>query len=343
MARRGEGITSPNPPVGALYLKRERVVGSGFHARFGGPHAEVEAARNCRGSLKGATLVVTLEPCSHFGKTPPCADFLIESGVRRVIVGMLDPNPRVHGRGVAKLRRAGIDVVVRNLPEIIDFYRPYTTYQRLGRCHVTLKLAVSSDGAVATAAGYSKWITGPAARRDVQSLRRRVDAILVGRETAALDDPRLTVRPPRTRPPVRLILTRFGRLSRNLRLLTDSAAPTLVVTGRAGAKRLKWTSHLTVAERAGRLDIGDLARRLAHMGVLHLLVEGGGVTAGSFLAQGLVDDMVVYVAPVSLGASARPMFVLPRRPHRLRRFDFESVTPISRDLRVHLVARISGA
>ncbi len=306
-AARGLGRTCPNPPVGAVLVKGGRVVARGHHARAGGPHAEVVALRAAGARARGADLYTTLEPCDHFGKTPPCSRAILEAGVRRVFVGSRDPNPLVKGRGVRRLRRAGVEVaqdVAR--PACDALIAPWLRFIETGRPFVTLKAAVTLDGKIATAAGDARWVTGEAARREVHRLRDRVDAVLVGAGTARQDDPLLNTRLPagRGHDPVRVVLDSRSGLPPALRMFTvSSEAPTLVATAAAGGERRfgPGVELLRCRARDGRVDLGDLLARLGARGLTHLLVEGGGEVHAAFLAAGLVDRVVVYVAPKILG------------------------------------------
>ncbi len=311
-AGKGLGDTSPNPAVGALIVHGGRVIARGYHRAFGGLHAEIEAL-NCvpealRKKFRLMTLVVTLEPCNHFGKTPPCTDAIIRAGIGRVIVGMLDPHDIVAGRGVRKLRRAGVRIEVQNNAGVRAFYEPYVMFHRNRRPLVTLKLAVSADAKIA--GKKQGWITGPAARAEVQRIRRRVDAIIVGRKTAEIDNPHLTVRPPfrknRRRSPLRAILTAGGKLSPKLRLFHDAAAPTLIITTKNGRRRLSRrapaASVLTVPAQAGGVSLRAALVALARRGIMHVLVEGGAETANRFLDDGLVDELILFISPKIIGA-----------------------------------------
>jgi diaminohydroxyphosphoribosylaminopyrimidine deaminase/5-amino-6-(5-phosphoribosylamino)uracil reductase len=306
-AERGQGRTSPNPAVGAVLVRDGRVVARGHHARAGGPHAEVVALVAAGARARGADLYTTLEPCDHFGKTPPCSRAVIAAGVRRVFVGSRDPNPEVNGRGVARLRRAGVEVVLDVLREACDrLNSPWFHYITTGRPYVTLKAAITLDGRIATRTGDARWVTGEAARAEVHRLRDRVDAVIVGAGTARADDPLLTTRLPGGggKDPLRVVLDSRLRLPRRLRLFHPaSAAPTLVahVTDRAprlgpGVEALRCR-----ADRAGRVDLEDLLARLGARGVTHALVEGGGEVHRAFLEAGLADEVLLHVAPKILG------------------------------------------
>jgi diaminohydroxyphosphoribosylaminopyrimidine deaminase/5-amino-6-(5-phosphoribosylamino)uracil reductase len=311
-AAKGLGRTSPNPAVGAVLVKDGRVVGRGHHERAGGPHAEVVALRRAKGRAAGADLYTTLEPCDHFGKTPPCSLAVIHAGVRRVFVATQDPNPRVNGRGIARLRGAGVQVVMDVLrPECEALNAPWFRFITSGRPYVTLKAATTLDGRIATRTGDSRWVTGELARAEVHRLRDVADAVLVGTGTALADDPRLTTRLPRGkgRDPVRVVLDSRLELPRRLALFhPTSAAPTLVahVTDRqprfgAGVEALRCR-----ATRAGRVDLPDLLSKLAGRGITHLLVEGGGEVSASFMRAELVDRLFLFIAPKLVGGDGVP-------------------------------------
>ncbi len=328
-ARRGEGRTRPNPPVGAVVVRGRRILGAGCHRQAGGPHAEVHAIRACERVPRGATLYVTLEPCCTTGRTPPCTDLIISSGIRRVVVGCVDPNPRHAGRGLDLLRQAGLEVVcgVRQA-ESEALIEPFVTRLRLGRPFVTLKLALTLDGRIADRDGQSRWITGPQARAWVQRARRRCDAVLVGAGTVLADDPSLCCRLPGTQAAWRVIVDGRGRVAPGARVLTDVAAGrTLMVTTRAvpAARREAWAAHgarvWILPGARGRIDLADLLRRLASEGLLHVLCEGGGDLAGDLVRHDLVDAYALFYAPLLLGDSAaRPGFAGTnlRLPHARR-------------------------
>ena len=305
-ASRGLGRTAPNPAVGAVLVRGGRVVGRGHHARAGSPHAEIEALRAAGGRARGADLYTTLEPCNHFGRTPPCSVAVIEAGVARVFVGSRDPNPLVNGKGSSRLRRAGVEVVAGPLQAECDALNaPWFRFIASGRPFVTLKVAATLDGRIATAAGDSRWVSGPEARAWVHRLRDRVDAVLVGRGTALADDPRLTTRLPGGggRDPLRVVLDTGLALPASLRLFRQrSPARTLVLHAAARTRRLGPGVDLQRCPRGpGGLDLGAALALLAARGVVHLLVEGGGAVAASLLAAGLVDRLALVLAPRVLG------------------------------------------
>ncbi len=312
--RRGLGRTSPNPPVGAVVVKNGRVVGRGFHLRAGAAHGEVVALRRAGALARGATLYVTLEPCAHFGRTPPCTDAVRAAGIARVVIGSRDPNPAVAGDGAGKLRRAGIEVVSgverEGCDDLIAAFRKRVT---TGLPWVTLKLAASLDGRIATSRGDSKWITGAPARRLAHRLRDEHDAVLVGIDTVLRDDPALTCRLPRGRDPLRVILDRRLRVPEDARVLTKAAAAgTVLATAvRDGAKtrrlRARGAEVVTVPAGPGGVSLRRVLSWLARRGLSSVLIEGGAAVAASALNAKLVDRMVLFYAPKLIGGDGRAM------------------------------------
>jgi diaminohydroxyphosphoribosylaminopyrimidine deaminase / 5-amino-6-(5-phosphoribosylamino)uracil reductase len=322
-AAKGLGRTHPNPAVGAVVARGSRVLGLGHHRRAGGPHAEVEAIGRAGKEARGADLYVTLEPCNHQGRTPPCTDAILEAGIARVFVGSIDPNPLVKGRGVRRLRAAGLTVQTGILREACDaaneMWFKFIT-RRLP--WVVLKAAVTLDGKLATAAGDSRWVSGPQSRAMAHALRDELDAILVGVGTALADDPRLTARGPGQRDPVRVVVDSTARLPPRARLLRQrSPAPTLVAcTQRAPHARVKALERagaeiVRCQPRDGRVDLKDLLERLAGRGLTSVLVEGGARIHGSFLSRGLWDELYLFIAPKLAGGDAPSWagFAGPRR------------------------------
>ena len=343
-ARKGVGLTRPNPPVGAVVVKGGVVVGRGFHPRAGEPHAEVFALRAAGKKAKGADLFVTLEPCSTTGRTPPCVEAVIRAGIKRVFVGTTDPNPKHAGAGLRLLAGAGIEVHAGLLgPACEDILRPFAHWITTGKPLVTVKLGLTLDGRIADAAGRSQWITGEAARAEVQDLRRTADALWVGAETLRADNPGLRPRPDEGRAPLRIVLDTAGRLPATLRVFTDEhAADTLVFLGpkaKARAKALAAAGVRVHPLRAGTREeqVAEVIDACGKLGLLHVLCEGGGHLAGSLVAQGLAQDLALFYKPSLLGPAGRPGFVLPALSLDQRlRFHLHAVRPVGDDLRLDL-------
>jgi diaminohydroxyphosphoribosylaminopyrimidine deaminase/5-amino-6-(5-phosphoribosylamino)uracil reductase len=346
LAEGGRGATSPNPMVGAVLVRDGRVVGEGFHRAAGRAHAEAAALAAAGAAAAGATCYVTLEPCAHHGRTPPCADALVAAGVARVVAAMADPDPRVDGAGLARLRAAGVEVVTGIGAEAAATQNAaYLTHRRLGRPRVTLKAAASLDGKVAAPDGTSQWITGPDARADGHRLRAEADAVLVGAGTALADDPRLTVRLPghAGRQPLRVVADASGRVGTGGHLF-DGEAPTLVATTPAapGTAVDAWKAagaEVLICNQApdGGVDVEDLLRALAARGVLELLVEGGPRLQASLWAAGLADRLVWYLAPLAIGGAGAPGLLGGAGAATLadaRRLRVASVDRLGDDLRV---------
>ncbi|MFM7075224.1 MAG: bifunctional diaminohydroxyphosphoribosylaminopyrimidine deaminase/5-amino-6-(5-phosphoribosylamino)uracil reductase RibD [Planctomycetaceae bacterium] len=346
LARRGVGRVEPNPAVGAVVLAADgRIVGEGWHASFGGPHAEAVALAAAGAAARGATLVVTLEHCCHHGKTPPCTEAVIAAGIARVVVASSDPYPEVAGRGLARLRAAGIDVVEG--PRAAEAERLTAPFRRLvvaGRPWVTAKWAMSLDGRIATIAGDARWISGEASRAMVHALRGRMDAILVGIGTVLADDPLLTARPAGPRAALRIVADSLARLPLGSRLVrTAREVPVLVAVGPSAP-----ADRVAALEAAGcevwRGPQADAAERLgalvAHLGgrrITNLLAEGGTGLFGTLLDAGLVDEVWAFVAPLLLGGVAAPAVIGGRGAPRIAtapRLAVEDVTRVGDDLLV---------
>lgn len=311
LAERGRGFVEPNPLVGAVVVRGDRAVGEGWHRRFGETHAEVHALAEAGAAAREATLYVTLEPCCHQGKTPPCTDALLRAGIRRVVAAMLDPFPAVAGKGVAILREAGVTVEVGvGQSRARRLNAPYLKLLATGRPYVHLKWAMTLDGKIATRTGESKWISGEGSRARVHALRGRMDALLVGIGTALADDPILTARSPGARTPVRVILDSHGRLSPGTRLVqTARDAPLLVVTTGvpvAGADALRSCGCEVIALAAsdGRPSVAAVLHELGRRQMTNILVEGGSQILGSFVDAGEGDEIHVVVAPRLVGGAA---------------------------------------
>ena len=315
LARRGAGTASPNPMVGAVVVARGRVVGRGYHVRPGSAHAEVAAIEEAAGAARGATLYVTLEPCAHWGRTPPCTDAIIRAGVSRVVAAMEDPDRQVRGQGVRRLAEAGIETTVgiaeaaaRRLNEA------YIKHRTTGLPFVTAKWAMSLDGHIATRGGESRWITSAASRALVHEVRAVSDAVLVGIGTVLRDDPLLTARDASDRPagrqPARIVLDSVLRIPPDARVLNNDGARVLVATtSRAGfdARRALEARgvEVIVADGPGRrVDIGLLCAELGRRGLMSVLVEGGGTVHGAFVDAQAVDRYLIFIAPIILGGPA---------------------------------------
>ena len=313
LARLGLATTDPNPRVGCVIVAGGRVVGEGWHRRAGGPHAEAFALQAAGADARGATAYVTLEPCSHHGRTPPCADALVAAGIRRVVYAMRDPNPRVDGGGIARLEAAGIAVAGGVLErEALELNPGFVSRMTRGRPWVAVKLAASLDGGTALPGGESRWITGEAAREDVQRLRARASAVMTGSGTVIADDPRLDVRLPGTeRQPLRVVLDSRLRTPPAARILAPPGQALILCSveepARAAALRAAGAEVQAVGASDGGVDLESALAALADRQVNELLVECGAGLAGALLAAGLADELLLYLAPTLLGRGARPL------------------------------------
>lgn len=346
LARQGLYSTHPNPRVGCVIVVDGQVVGEGWHVRAGEPHAEVHALRQAGERARGATAYVTLEPCSHFGRTPPCAEALVEAGVGRVVAAMQDPNPQVAGRGLERLRSAGIEVSSGVLEaEARALNAGFVKRMEQGLPLVRVKLAMSLDGRTAMASGESQWITGPAARAEVQRLRARSSVVLTGAETVLADNARLTVRGEElgldaeqaalalARPPLRVLVD--GRRRVPLAAPFYQAGPAVLATCSSGDDEV-WQAAghgvLTVPGAAQQVDLEALLRQLAGQGANEVLVEAGPRLAGAFARLGLVDEYRIFMAPRLLGSSARPLLEWPlERMSEVRDLDIRDIRAFGRD------------
>jgi diaminohydroxyphosphoribosylaminopyrimidine deaminase / 5-amino-6-(5-phosphoribosylamino)uracil reductase len=324
LARRAEGRTSPNPMVGAVIVKDGRVIGEGYHRRAGEPHAELEALRDAGDSARGATMYVTLEPCGHYGRTPPCVDAIVAAGVAEVYYAVVDPNPLVNGKAHAQLEAAGV-VAHRGLleDEALELNRPFFKHVTTGRPLVTAKFAMSLDGKIATRAGDSRWISNEASRQRTHELRNVTDAILIGAGTALADNPRLTTRlsplyaregPADVRHPLRIVADSRGR-SPLLAGIFDPALPGKTVLATTAAAPGAYCAELTArgveiwtlpADENGRVSLPALLDEIGRRGMLTLLVEGGSDLLGAFFAESLVDRVWAFIAPLVIGGRNAP-------------------------------------
>ena len=316
LAERGLWTTTPNPRVGCVLVRDGEVVGEGWHERAGGPHAEVHALRAAGERARGATAYVTLEPCSHHGRTPPCAEALVAAGVTRVVAAMADPNPLVAGNGLALLRAAGIETACGLLEnEARELNIGFVSRMTRGRPWLRLKAAASLDGKTALDNGSSQWITGPAARRDGHAWRARACAILTGIGTVRDDDPQLTVREVDTpRQPLRVIVD--SRLETPLTAKILSGGPVLVAAAvddekKANSLRAAGAEVLLLPNAAGKVELKDLLEELARRGINEVHAEAGFKLNGSLLREGLVDELLLYLAPCLIGHAAAGIFNLP--------------------------------
>jgi len=328
LALKGRGKVSPNPLVGCVIVDvNGHRIGAGYHKKYGGAHAEVEAVQSVEtpDALKDATVYVTLEPCSHHGKTPPCADLLASLPIKRVVIAQKDPNPLVNGSGIEKLRAHGIDVSLGVLEQEAEQLNEFFNHaQRFGRPFVTLKIAQTVDGFLTAANGDSQWITGKAARKKVHEWRSYYDAIMIGRQTAMADNPKLTVRHVRGRQPMRVVLDGPFSLPRELHLFSDKhEAKTTVITWNKEASldyvdpMIKLMKHnyfrgnvIQVAKKEGHVDLREAISALDSIGVQSILVEAGQQLGSALLREGLVDKVELFLAPKLLGNGTRSIMDL---------------------------------
>lgn len=323
LAEKGAGYVSPNPMVGAVVVKNGEVVGRGYHRRFGGPHAEVYAIRQGGNKNKGATLYVNLEPCCHYGKTPPCTDLIVRSGIKRVVIGMSDPNPLVHGKSIRILRSRGIRVDVGILKEECrKVNETFIKYITTGLPFVTVKIAQTLDGKIADVRGKSRWITNEYSRAIVHALRARYDAVLVGANTVTNDNPRLTVRFVKGRNPTRIVLDGsltvsphagiFNDKHRSRTILFTSENSAVRKTARLNRISQKGVRVIVVKGKRNLLNIHTVLRILARHSISSVLIEGGATTYGQFVRTGAVDKYVVFIAPKSIGRGLSAYEYFPR-------------------------------
>jgi len=343
LARRGLGKTSPNPMVGAVIVKNGRVIGKGYHERFGGPHAEINAIKNAEGKINGATLYVTLEPCCHQGKkTPPCLDTLLKYKWRRVVIGTTDPNPRVNGRSVGILKQRGIKTRTGVLDEECQkLNEVYFKYIQTGMPFVTLKCAQTLDGRIATTTGDSRWISSQPARKYAHMLRSQHDAVMVGVGTVLQDDPQLTVRLAKGRNPVRIVADSKLRIPLKAKMLQEQEAARTIIatTSKADKKKLSTLKRMDIevltvkSDRAGDVDLKDLLEEMGRRDISSVLVEGGAKTITSFLRQRLADRVIAIIAPKVMGKGVEAVGELGiRKVKQALRLSFQRVYRRGEDL-----------
>lgn len=308
LAQKGRGSVNPNPMVGAVVVKEGRIIGEGFHQKYGAYHAEREALNACRESPRGATLYVTLEPCCHYGKTPPCTQIIVEKEIQRVVIGSLDPNPLVSGKGVEFLQRQGIEVTIDVMQqECLKLNEVFFHFIRHQRPFVVMKYAMSTDGKIACASGMSRWITGEKAREQVHKDRGSYAAIMVGIGTVLADDPLLNCRIPNGRNPIRIICDSMLRLPLQSKIAqTSKEIPTILAT--CCMEKEKFASYnelgidiLQTPAQKGRVDLTFLMGALAHRQIDSVFLEGGGTMNWSALHSGIVNRVQTYIAPKILG------------------------------------------
>ncbi|MFO7871013.1 MAG: bifunctional diaminohydroxyphosphoribosylaminopyrimidine deaminase/5-amino-6-(5-phosphoribosylamino)uracil reductase RibD [Kiritimatiellia bacterium] len=343
LARRGAGLTRPNPPVGAVIVQDGRLVASAWHRGAGKAHAEAGAIRKAGGSAKNAVLYTTLEPCCTFGKTPPCTEAIIESGIGRVVCGVRDPSPRHRGKGIRRLVSAGVKVTENVCSEeAVLLIEPFRIWIKQDRPYVSLKMGMSLDGKIADYKGKSRWITSGASRNRVGKLRSRVDAIIVGAETLRKDNPSLLPPASARNRPLRIVVSGDGRMPLGSRLFRDDhTARTVVAATKHCSKAVekKYRSRgisvwRCAAKQNGEVSVRGLAKKMAKAGLLHVLCEGGGRLGSDLIRGGLVDEYLFFVAPVILGGSETPA-VVSGRPWPLSaapELRFTAVEKIGRDV-----------
>ena len=348
LARKGLYTTHPNPRVGCVIVNNGEVVGTGYHIQAGGPHAEVYALQEAGEKARGATVYVTLEPCCHHGKTPPCTDALIKAGVARVIAAMQDPNPQVAGDGLLQLTNHDIETEVGLLEQQAHELNPgFIHRMKIGRPYVRCKLAMSLDGRTAMASGESKWITSDAARMDVQRLRAQSSAIVTGAGTILADDPAMTVRLDRvSRQPLRVIIDSNLSTPTTATIL-QQPGKTVILTCSDDEDAMQELqsagAQVVVLEKANsRVDLPAVLEYLAKQNINEVLLETGATLSGAMLQAGLIDELIVYVAPVVMGDDARGLFKVPGLEQMANRIELtiKDVHRIGDDLRIHAIPRI---
>ncbi|WP_085163715.1 bifunctional diaminohydroxyphosphoribosylaminopyrimidine deaminase/5-amino-6-(5-phosphoribosylamino)uracil reductase RibD [Gilliamella bombi] len=355
LAKLGRFTTTPNPNVGCVIVKDDQIIGKGYHQKAGEPHAEVHALKMAGGEAIGATAYVTLEPCSHFGRTPPCADALIKAGIIRVVIAMQDPNPNVAGNGIKRLKEAGIDVTIGVLTEQAEaINKGFLKLMRTGLPYIQLKLAASLDGKIAMASGESKWITSNKAREDVQQFRAQASCILSTRATVQADNASLTVRynelpdeikkiylPEKIRQPVRVIIDSQDQLTGTENIF-NQPGETWVVRKKDNLIAKQNTKLIIESSSCKQIDLSKLFALLAEKQINSVWVEAGAHLAGALIEQDLVDELIIYYAPKLLGHNALDMCILPnlQKLSLAPQFQFESIAMVGDDLRLILKRKL---
>ena len=343
-AEKGRGFTKTNPLVGAILVKEGEIVGRGYHRAFGEDHAEVMALKEAGENAKGATIYVTLEPCCHYGKTPPCTEALIRAGVKKVVIGMLDVDVRVAGRGAEILRNHGIAVEVGLLEKELRFQnRMFLVQQREKRPYVVLKFASSLDGKIATKTGESQWITSEESRLDGHGLRGMLDGILVGTETVLQDNPTLNNRSGSGKNPIKIFLDRRGKIPLDSQVFAKEKEMALVVTDRENLSyqrvlEEKNISYIGVSSGKEGLNLREMLEKLYEKNVGSLLIEGGGTVHGSFVSENLFDEVYAYIAPKLIGGEGAKSAVSGRGLARLSQvedLEIYEIKNLGSDIRIH--------
>jgi diaminohydroxyphosphoribosylaminopyrimidine deaminase/5-amino-6-(5-phosphoribosylamino)uracil reductase len=353
LATKGTGAVSPNPRVGAVLVQDGEIIGEGWHKEFGGAHAEVEAIRNASRPVEGATLYVNLEPCNHFGKTPPCTNLIIEKKIKRVVVGMSDPNPEVGGQGMAQLQAADIEVQAGVLEEesrwINRFFAKYIT---TGQPYIIAKVAQSIDGCIATVYGQSKWITGEESRKATHAIRAEVDAVLVGAVTVAKDDPELTVRLVEGRNPKRIILDSDLSISLKSKVFSEDdrhntfvfCSPEAMTRQKATALKISGVNVFPAGSGAGDyLSLRAVLEQLASKNIASIMVEGGARVYSSFAQENLIDELHIFIAPILMGSGLHSFSSLSTPSLQIaKKFEFVRIEQCGTDMHAVAVRRQQG-
>lgn len=349
LARQTMGQTSPNPSVGAVIVKEGKLIGTGVHVKAGEPHAEIHALRQAGPEAEGADMFVTLEPCSHYGKTPPCSKAIIESKIKKVYIATPDPNPKVSGRGIKWLKQEGIEVEVGICEEeALKLNEHFFHFMKTNRPYVTLKAAVSMDGKMATYTGDSKWITSEEARLDVHNLRHRHDAILVGVETIIHDNPHLTTRLPHGGiNPTRIVLDTHLRIPLQSNVINDKSTKTIVVCGQHADSEKESLLRKNRAEvlrlNSEQIDLPELMKELGKRKILSVFVEGGSRVHTSFIESGFVNQVIMYMAPKLVGGEKARLFFSGKGSEKIGdsiELEFQEVEQIGPDLKIIAKPRI---
>jgi len=351
LAEKARGRTSPNPMVGAVIVKGNKIIAEGWHEKAGGDHAEVAAIKNAKNGAKDSTLYVTLEPCCHHGKTPPCTDAIINAGIKKVVIAVQDPNPVVSGKGMTQLKKAGITVLHGLLQkESIKLNEAYNKFITQKTPFVTLKAAVSMDGRIADSEGVSKWISNENSREKAQEMRSANDAVMVGVNTVLKDDPRLNVRPGKKgdKQPIRIILDSSLLTPPSARVLHSHGGEVWIATvgkyeKKAKALESEGAKIIYVQEKNKKIDFKNLMRELGKMGVVSILLEGGATIFADALKEGIVDKVAIFYAPILIGGSARYSFAgtdFSKSLDKATRLENFSITPIAQDGSKHGIGNI---